>query len=91
MSTSLYTKPYFEGAGQPCVLPGVYLAWYNGEAIQEALGMTKAECEDQCRQRVECVAWTLNTNNGWCALKRGNQIKQQEREAFISGFKYCSK
>merc|ERR1712212_867640 len=85
---SAYTYTAYRGGGayeEPCVLPGVYLTWYNGDPIKEVTGVSQAECEELCRETEECDAWTLNTRNSWCALKREDQVKTKEQEGFVSG------
>eukprot|EP00091_Calanus_sinicus_P017449 TRINITY_DN37707_c0_g1_i1.p1 TRINITY_DN37707_c0_g1~~TRINITY_DN37707_c0_g1_i1.p1 ORF type:complete len:111 (-),score=21.11 TRINITY_DN37707_c0_g1_i1:174-506(-) len=32
-------------------------------------GSSPSMCEEKCQKTPDCEAWTLNTNNGWCALK----------------------
>ena len=72
-----------------CVKEGTYLAWYNGEPIEQENNITQSLCEEKCDRNPDCDAWTLNTRNGWCALKRWDQVKEEENEGFVSGFKHC--
>ena len=72
-----------------CVKEGNYLAWYNGEPIEHANNITQSLCEEKCDRNPDCDAWTLNTRNGWCALKRWDQVKEEENEGFVSGYKHC--
>jgi len=76
-----------------CILEDTYLAWYNGEPIEDEVRGAQANdhswCEEKCDANPECGAWTLNKNNGWCALKRRDQVKKQERDNFVSGIKNC--
>jgi len=73
------------------LLENTYLAWHNGEPIEEEQREAGDHkwCENKCKANPECGGWTLNKNNGWCALKRSDQIKKQEKENFISGIKVC--
>jgi len=76
-----------------CILENTYLAWSNGEPIDEETRQSEARdhkwCEAKCNANPECGGWTLNKNNGWCALKRTDQIKKQEKDNFVSGIKDC--
>lgn len=71
-----------------CDLSGVYLTWYKGEPIQQFYNVrSTGECKYRCRENQECEGWTLNTNNGWCALKKSSQIKPVINPGFESGIK----
>lgn len=74
-----------------CIEENTYLSWYNGEPIEVDVreGGDAAWCAAKCRANPSCDAWTLNTSNGWCALKRQDQVKKQQRPGFVSGFKTC--
>ena len=76
-----------------CILEDTYLAWHNGEPIDEESRQSEAGdhkwCEAKCDANPECGGWTLNKSNGWCALKRTNQIKKQKKKNFVSGIKNC--
>lgn len=74
-----------------CTVENTYLSWYNGEPIEEEVmnGGDATWCAAKCRANPSCDAWTLNTSNGWCALKRQGQVKKQHRQGFVSGFKTC--
>jgi len=68
-----------------CVLHNTYLAWFKGEPIGERLGVgSSQDCYEFCSETDGCAAWTLNTNNGWCALKSKEQIKPQPKKGFES-------
>jgi len=68
-----------------CALHNTYLTWHNGEPIGERLDVNSvAECEEACKGTPDCAAWTLNTRNGWCALKSKEQIKPETKEGFES-------
>ena len=71
------------------MLPGVYLTWHNGDPVKEVTDVSQAECEQLCRMTEECDAWTLNTRNNWCALKRGDQVKEKKQQGFVSGKINC--
>ena len=79
--------------GNGCILEDTYLAWHNGEPIEtETRQSEKGDhswCEAKCSRNPECGAWTLNKNNGWCALKRKDQVKKQGKKNFVSGIKNC--
>ena len=78
--------------GEPCLLPGVYLTWHNGDPVKEVTDVSQAECEEICRETEECDAWTdwtLNTRNNWCALKRGDQVKEKKQQGFVAGKINC--
>jgi len=84
--------PYYPPRAPPaegCVREGVYLAWFKGEPLAEHLNSDEARCGELCRENHRCHAWTLNTNNGWCALKRKDQVKEQTQQGFVSGYKTC--
>jgi len=68
-----------------CDLPGVYLTWHNGEPIEQFNNVGAGECKARCQENPNCAGWTLNTNNGWCGLKRDNQIKVEDNSGFKSG------
>ena len=68
---------------------GTYLAWYNGEPIEQENNISQSLCEEKCDRNPDCDAWTLNTRNGWCALKRLDQVKEEENEGFLSVYKHC--
>merc|ERR1712223_923620 len=76
-----------------CLLDDTYLAWHNGEPLEEETREKEAGdpswCVAKCNANPECEAWTLNKQNGWCALKRIDQIKMQEKKNFVSGRKNC--
>ena len=76
-----------------CILEDTILAWYNGEPIAEESRQDEAGdhkwCEAKCDANPECGGWTLNKSNGWCALKRTDQIKKQGKKNFVSGMKNC--
>jgi len=74
---------------QACVKEGVYLPWFNGE-LSRYSGATAAWCEGKCEANSACDAWTFNTRNGWCALKRADQVKETENAGFVSGYKDCN-
>ena len=68
-----------------CVLHNTYLAWFKGEPIGERLGVgSSQDCFEFCSETDGCAAWTLNTNNGWGALKSEEQIKPQPKKGFES-------
>ena len=76
-----------------CIFEDTYLAWNDGEPIatesrQDEAGDHKW-CEAKCDANSECGGWTLNKSNGWCALKRSDQIKKQGKKNFVSGIKNC--
>jgi len=77
--------------GNGCILEDTYLAWHNGEPIEtetrQSEGGVHSWCEAKCSRNPECGAWTLNKNNGWCALKRKDQVKKQGKKNFVSGIK----
>ena len=74
-----------------CLLENTYLAWHNGEPLEEEQREAgdHSWCEAKCKANPECGGWTFNKNNGWCALKRSDQIKKEKKENFISGIKKC--
>ena len=78
-----------ELTGADCVKEDTYLSWFNGEPIAQENGSTQAMCEEKCKSNPNCDAWTLNTNNGWCALKRKDQVKEELQKGFVSGYKIC--
>ena len=84
--------PYWKD-GNSCILEDTYLAWYNGEPIATETRQSEARdhkwCEAKCDANPECGGWTLNKSNGWCALKRTDQIKKQGKKNFVSGIKNC--
>ena len=88
-----YQSGYHGVPYKTCVLDGTYLAWHNGEPIEEEVRQTEAGdpswCAAKCDANSKCDAWTLNKRNGWCALKRGDQVKGQKNEGFVSGTKTC--
>merc|ERR1712126_683039 len=59
-----------------CRLPGTILNWHNGEPIGTRNNVDETGCKNACESTQDCAAWTLNTQNGWCALKAENQIKK---------------
>jgi len=79
--------------GNSCILDDTYFAWYNGEPIDEESRQDEAGdhwwCEAKCNANPECGGWTLNKSNGWCALKRTDQIKKQKNKNYVSGTKNC--
>ena len=79
--------------GNDCIFEDTYLAWHNGEPIEtetrQSEGGVHSWCEAKCSRNPECGAWTLNKNNGWCALKRKDQVKKQGKKNFVSGIKNC--
>lgn len=74
-----------------CNEENTYLSWFNGEPIAEEVkkGGDDGWCAAKCRSNPSCDAWTLNTSNGWCALKRQDQVKRQRKPGFVSGFNIC--
>ena len=76
-----------------CIFEDTILAWNNGEPIAEESRQDEAGdhkwCEAKCDANSECGGWTLNKSNGWCALKRTDQIKKQGKKNFVSGIKNC--
>eukprot|EP00092_Neocalanus_flemingeri_P009028 GFUD01009714.1.p1 GENE.GFUD01009714.1~~GFUD01009714.1.p1 ORF type:complete len:399 (+),score=86.53 GFUD01009714.1:162-1358(+) len=80
-----------ESSSSSCSKEGIYLTWFNGEPIEEETrsGGTQSWCAEKCNRNAACDAWTLNTNNGWCGLKRSNQVKEQKNKGFVSGYKNC--
>ena len=76
-----------------CILEDTILAYHNGEPIDEETRQDEAGdhrwCEAKCDANSECGGWTLNKSNGWCALKRTDQIKEQENKNYVSGTKNC--
>jgi len=76
-----------------CIFEDTILAWYNGEPIATESRQDEAGdhrwCKAKCDANSECGGWTLNKSNGWCALKRTDQIKEQEKKNFVSGMKKC--
>ena len=79
-------------AGLPCVLFDTYMTWHNGEPIEEEVrseeGRDYTWCQEKCELNPACDAWTLNTLNGWCGLKRKDQVKLKKgKKNFISGRK----
>ena len=85
------TAAFYNAAAlvEPCVLPGVYLTWHNGDPVKEVTNVSQEECEKLCLETEECDAWTLNTRNNWCALKRGDQVKEKKQQGFVSGKINC--
>ena len=84
-------EQHWPGESKDCVKEGVYLVWFNGEPIAEMQNSTPTKCQNKCRDNPNCDAWTINTNNGWCALKREDQIKEKKNAGFVSGFKNCAR
>merc|ERR1712241_977498 len=76
-----------EADNNSCILEETYLAWFNGEPLEEETrnGGTADWCQQKCRNNPTCAGWTLNTGNGWCALKAENQIKRTDNQGFMSG------
>merc|ERR1711962_275605 len=70
-----------------CILEDTYFAWYNGEPIATESRQDEAGDHRWCDANSECGGWTLNKSNGWCALKRSDQIKKQGKKNFVSGIK----
>ena len=75
--------------GPPFTKEGIYLTWFNGEPIDQDNESSQSVCEEKCQTNPDCDAWTLNTKNGWCALKRKDQVKEMKQEGFISGYNIC--
>ena len=73
------------------LLENTYLAWNNGKPIEREQRDAEDHkwCEAKCKANPECGGWTFSKNNGWCALKRSDQIKKEKKENFISGIKNC--
>merc|ERR1712109_20483 len=67
-----------------CRLPGTILNWHNGEPIGTRNNVDETGCRDACENTQDCAAWTLNTQNGWCALKAEDQIKKGANSGFVS-------
>merc|ERR1712211_61598 len=67
-----------------CRLPGTILNWHNGEPIGTRNNVDETGCKNACESTQDCAAWTLNTQNGWCALKAENQIKKGANSGFVS-------
>jgi len=82
-------QPYDSGQDSPCTIPGVLLALYNGESLHEATGVNQTLCEDLCWEREDCQAWTHHNSEDWCALKRWDQVLEEENEEYASGYKNC--
>ena len=80
-------NPTHSATSGDCVEEGVYLAWHNGEPIEQETkaGADAAWCRRKCAANRKCAGWTLNTRNGWCALKAEGQIKRQANAGFVSG------
>ena len=57
-----------EGKQMPWRSPGWLAEWYSGE--------TAVSCHQKCENRADCKAWTLNKNNGWCALDDGSNNRR---------------
>ena len=87
--TNIAGYPHADVSGTPCTKEGIYLAWFNGEPIDQENESSQSVCKEKCQTNPDCDAWTLNTNNGWCALKRKDQVKEMKQEGFISGYKIC--
>ena len=99
----IYQLQYIWGTGGPktgkfkemCLdaelLENTFLAWHNGEPLEEEQREAgdHSWCEAKCKANPECGGWTFNKNNGWCALKRSDRIKKEEKKNFISGIKKC--
>jgi len=84
-------EQHWPGESKECVKDGVYLTWFNGEPIAEMQNSTPTKCQNKCRDNPDCDAWTINTRNGWCALKREDQVKEKQNAGFVSGFKNCNR
>merc|ERR1712211_11581 len=67
-----------------CRLPGTILNWHNGEPIGTRNNVDETGCKNACESTQDCAACTLNTQNGWCALKAENQIKKGANSGFVS-------
>merc|ERR1711962_160483 len=61
-----------------CRLPGTILNWHNGEPIGTRNNVDETGCRSACENTQDCAAWTLNTQNGWCALKAEDQVGEIE-------------
>merc|ERR1712180_282913 len=66
-----------------CRLPGTILNWHNGEQIGTRNNVNETGCRDACENTQDCAAWTLNTQNGWCALKAEDQAGRTRAKSIL--------
>ena len=74
-----------------CTMKDTQLAYHKRDHFAEHFVQEGPEgrhaCHIKCREDDECDAWTLNTRNGWCGLKKKDTVKVVSARGFISGSK----
>ena len=68
-----------------------YLAWHKADHFAEHFVVEGPEgpnlCHQKCIEDNKCDAWTLNTKNGRCGLKKKGTVKVVSARDFVSGSK----